>query len=273
MRRFIISVCVPLLAALPAAAVVNPYVDPITTRNMFGLKAPPTAEELAAMQPPKPAEPLPKVWLTGITTLMGGKMALLRVQRLAKPPEPAKEIPLILAENAPAEEEVQVLEINVAAGTVKISNRGTPQELDITKDSPKAAAAPPAAPGAVPGLRPGLPIPMPAGAVPAPGTGIPIPPRPVRGAGPGTGTDPSNNTGAQTQTAPAASGGWSGSGIGGARVEAPHISPEEQTIMIEAQRLQGGPEAVILPPTELTEVINQENNPNPSPSPGPQPPF
>jgi len=260
----------PLLAVfsgttLPAAAVVNPYVDAITNRNLFALKAPPSAEELAALNV-KPPEALPKVLLTGITTLMGGKRALLRVQRLAKPPEPAKEIPLILAEGSPAEEEVQVLEIDVAAGTVKISNRGTSQLLDITKDSPKAAPAPPVAAAA--GVRPGGAIPLPGGRVPPPGGGggIPIPPRPVRGGGGGAGgSGDAANPASPAVAAPALGGGWSGGGVGGGVAAVPQISHEEQTILIEAQRLQGGENVIILPPTELQEIINQENNPNPLP--------
>jgi hypothetical protein len=237
--------------SVSAHAIVNPYVDPITNRNMFALKPAPSAEDLAKLNAPPP-EPLPKVFITGITTLMGNKSAMLRVQRPAKPPEPAKDIPLMLAEGSPAEEDVQVVEINVAAGTVRILNRGTPQLLDISKDSPKAApaAAPAPAPG---GIRPGIPIPAASGSgIPAPGN-VPIPPRPVRGG------ETSNNS---TSAPP-----FAGSGLNQAQAEAEKYknlpSLEDQIVMIEVNRMRtqhlvDAGEQPPLPPTELLEEIQKE---------------
>jgi hypothetical protein len=257
-------------ATLPALAVVNPYYEPITSRNLFGLKPPPPPEDPAAKEV-KPPEPPQKVLLTGITTLMGGKRALMRVQKPAKPPEPAKEVSLILAEGGPAEEEIQVVSIDVAAGTVNILNRGVPQLLDISKDAPApkagAAPAPAPAPGAVP--RPGIPIPPPPAVGAGPGAGgIVVPPRPVRG-GDAAAVNPAVSGGEATGGGVAA-GGWTGGKLGHvAAGTPPPLSREEQEILIEAQREAGSPHSVILPPTTLREILNQETNPNPNPVGGP----
>ncbi len=172
-----------LLAGLhPASAVSseNPYLNTVTNRNLFSLKPPP---DPATLVPQVQAPPLPNVMLAGITTLMGNPRAILRVPRPARPPEPAKEVSLFLSAGAPAEEGVQVLEINVAAGTVKIVNQGTQQDLDIVKNAPKAGAAPAPAPGTIP-----VPPPRPGGVIPAPPPTPGVPAvtsfgRPIRGSG------------------------------------------------------------------------------------------
>src|SRR6266850_5111086 len=99
-------------AAVPDAA-RNPY-DKIPQRNVFKLKQP---EEV---KPPPPQEvPLPKITLTGITTLLGLKRAVLQVQVPARPGEPAREESYILAEGQ-REGEIEVLQIDEDGGVVKI---------------------------------------------------------------------------------------------------------------------------------------------------------
>src|SRR5213592_1007509 len=66
----------------------------IAERNAFGLKPPPpmTVAQSAAPQ-------LPKLILTGITTILGNKRALMKTQpTAAKPGEQAKENSFILTE-------------------------------------------------------------------------------------------------------------------------------------------------------------------------------
>ena len=218
----------------------NPYLTAVTGRNLFALKPPP---DPASLIPVVQLPPLPDIKLAGITTLMGSPRAILRAPRAAKPPEPPKEISLYLAPGGPAEEGVKVLEINVAAGTVKIDNNGTVQDLDIAKNAPKAAPGP--APAA------GLPAPPPSGGVmPAPPS-IPVAPaltsfnRPLRGNGTGqsgaiVGAGP-NQVGTPTAPEP--------------------LSLEDQTIMIEANRIRyqkqvEAGELPPLPPTDLTEHMN-----------------
>jgi hypothetical protein len=222
----------------------NPYVGTITNRNLFNLKAPPDPSQAPAPPPPQ----VPNVLLAGITTVMGGKTALLRIPRPARPPEPAKEVSVILAEGAPAEEGVQVLEINVAAGTVKISNNGTLQTLDIEKNAPKAAAAPAAtAPGApVPGAKPVLPLPLPAPAVSAAPGSVTSIGRPLRG-----------NAGVFQSGSGVVGGGPSALPTPASRAASPSITADEQQVLMELNRDQTR-DAVIsgdmppLPPTDLT---------------------
>lgn len=116
----------------------NPYVDVITNRNLFQLQTPKPLDT----PPPPPPPPLREIKLSGITTLPSATRAILRVMGVGKPPEAAKEISLFLSPGDAAENGVQVLEIDVTHGLVKISNDGTLQTLDIAKNAPKAAAAP-----------------------------------------------------------------------------------------------------------------------------------
>src|SRR5262245_31503023 len=66
----------------------------IPERNMFGLKPKPPEPEPPVPPPP----PLPKVILTGVTDIVGKKIAFLKVQFPAKPGEPAKEQTMSLKE-------------------------------------------------------------------------------------------------------------------------------------------------------------------------------
>jgi hypothetical protein len=69
----------------------NPY-HKISERNVFGLKPP----QPVIVVPP--SGPLPRIVLTGITTILGDKRALLKIQFPAYPSRPAKEQSTILAE-------------------------------------------------------------------------------------------------------------------------------------------------------------------------------
>lgn len=247
---FSLALCSLLLAALPASALTaNPYVSAITNRNVFSLKS---AADLEAAKPPPPPN-IPAVKLAGITTIMGGKRAILRVPRAARPPIPATEISLMLKEGAPAEEGVKVLEINIAEATVRIDNNGTVQTLDLEKDAPKGAPAAPVAPAIpVPAVQPGsIPVPRPAGG------GLTGITRPVRGGGPAmTGDNPGLGA-----------GGMMGAGPTGiAKPEAqPVPSAEEQIIMMEVWRERDKDKIAAgdlppYPPTELTPLVNGEES-------------
>jgi len=129
----------------------------IVDRNVFGLKSPPPP--LASTKPPPP-----KVWLTGITTILGNKRALLKMTPPPKPGEPAKEQSFTLGEGE-RDGDIEVLEINEKVRTVKICDYGTIMTLDFDKDGVKVAAGafaglpgPPARPvGPVPGANPSAP--------------------------------------------------------------------------------------------------------------------
>lgn len=246
-----------IVQVAPAITSDNPYTLAITNRNLFALKAP--VDPATLVVPPPPVN-IPKVLLTGLTTLMGGKRCILRVPRAARPPEPAKEVSLFKAEGDPTEEGIQVLEIDLATARVKINNNGTEQTLDLSKDAPKSAAIPVPPGVGIPGVpRPGGIIPPPV--VVAPPIHSSALQRPVRGAGPSA--DPSNNA---------------ASGVANGQVpQRQAMSLEDQTIMIEANRLatqhlvEKG-ELPPLPPTDLSDILRDEADAARNPPGTPRPP-
>src|SRR5882724_505267 len=135
----------------------NPY-QGILDRNVFGLKAPPPPPD-PELNKPAP----PKITPTGITTILGNKRALFKVQMPARPPEPAKEQSYIMTEGERAGQ-IEVLEIDEKAGTIKLNDYGTVVTLSLEKDAAKHTPGPP-----VNLQAPGAPQPNPVGYVPPPG--------------------------------------------------------------------------------------------------------
>ncbi len=122
----------------------------IPGRNVFGL-TPPEQPPAATVQPP----PLRKVLLTGITTILGDRRALLKT--LPPPGSPGeKEQWWILAEGQRAGP-LEVLQIDENAGAVKVNNSGTLVTLTFEKDGPKLPATPPV--GTAPAATPASPGP------------------------------------------------------------------------------------------------------------------
>jgi hypothetical protein len=261
----------------------NPYAG-ITDRNVFDLKPP-----LAPVRPEDLKTPPPDLKLTGITSILGMKQALLKALTPARPPQQAKEEFYILTENQ-SEGDVEVIAIDEKAGTVKVNNHGTPQTLDFVNNGvklPNASALPvPPGPGQAPTPIMGLQSSLQSG---APGRGMgmrQIPTRPVRmsttsGDNQGTGAygqNPGQNSmagGAQGSMGGMAQGiGGLSSGMGtGATianqstpgfVQAPNygISGDQQAILIEAHRAQLQEQgdtagANMLPPTDFTPPTGQ----------------
>lgn len=119
-----------LLAATPAArsgeaapaslGPANPYRD-IVTRNTFGLRP------ISAPAPPESyGGPPPRLALTGITTILGDKRALLKVgPSSSKPGEgPKAEESFVLAEGQ-RHGELQLLQVNEQTGSVRVNQGGT----------------------------------------------------------------------------------------------------------------------------------------------------
>ena len=235
-----LTLCVAATASTAAAA-DNPY-QGIVERNVFGLK-PPTP-------PPSPEDtkpPPPKITLTGITTILGNKRALLKFTPPPKPGEPAKEESYTLAEGE-REGGLEVLEIDEKERTVKVNNYGTVATLDFETNGIKTApAAPP--PGVPPPVRPGMPMRGPAG---APGMGTtPMPARPLR-VPPGAGA----------YVAPQASAGADQPAVNPAMTaQAPAVQEgssnlEENLMMLELNRIKNQPmvEAGLMPPLPRHEM-------------------
>lgn len=168
---------VQVQAIVPDAA-VNRFAS-IPERNLFGLRPPPPAAPVTT-----PSPTLPKLLLTGITTILGNKRALMKTQPPAGSPPGTKEQSLILTEGQ-REGPIEVLEINEHAGSVKVDNSGTVTTLTFEKDGPKLPATP--APPAAAGMPPGLPT----STAPASGFGAPVTnPPPAPGTTPGAFTLP-----------------------------------------------------------------------------------
>lgn len=105
--------------------------------NVFRLK-PRAAAPVVAPRPPS----LPRLVLTGITTILGDKRALLkRYPADARPNDFSREESFILAEGQ-RESTVQILRIDEQAGLVEAINDGAPVVLTFEKDGSRLPATP-----------------------------------------------------------------------------------------------------------------------------------
>ena len=150
-----------LIVCTGANAVVSEtspnHYQSIPERNLFALKpAPPPPTN----DPPPLA--LPKIVLNGITTVLGRKLAIMKALFPAKPGEAAKEETYMLAEGQ-RDGDIEVLQVDEKAGSVRLNNFGTIMTLTLDKDAPKPAAQ--ASPAALSPTGP-VPPPMPAAATP-----------------------------------------------------------------------------------------------------------
>jgi len=121
----------------------------IARRNVFGLREP-----VIKQDDPPPQVQLPKVFLTGITTVSNYRLAFLKTQSLAKPGGTAVELYFRLSPGQ-KQGEMEVVEIDEKAGRVKIIYGGTPMELTFDRDAPKSN--PPANLAGQPGAMPNPP--------------------------------------------------------------------------------------------------------------------
>jgi len=254
--------------AIVADTSANPY-QGIVDRNVFGLKPPPPLNKGPATDTPPP----PKITLTGITTIFHDKRALMTVAMPAKPPEPAKQQSFILAEHQ-REGDIEVLEIDVKTGDVKVSNFGTVVTLNLEKDGAKLPNAPalpiagaqPNPAGYVPPGNPAAPgmktIPRQlhvqenAGAAPSAGNLASATPQNYGGSPGNYGGAPGNYGGSPGFGAPP------GQGQPQNAAQQP-LSQEEQIILLEANheiaKSRGDPTAQLFPPTELNPTRNTAN--------------
>ena len=235
-----LAVCAGL-CTLPAVTSGMGY-DRITERNVFALKPPPPPVDPNAVKEEAPS----KITLTGITTILGNKRALLRVAVAA-----GKEENYMLTEGQ-RDGSVEVLEIDEKAGSVKVSNAGQVATLTFDKNGAKAAPSAIVAPG-------NIPVPMATGNVgsmPIGGNTNPnLVPRTIPTRLPRTPQQPPVNSG--TQGLADNPMGYSGGPPAQANTTSySHLTGEEQTIMIEVER-ERNKEAVskgIMPPPPFTAL-------------------
>jgi hypothetical protein len=234
----LVSRAVPALSTNDAA---NPY-QAIIARNAFALKPPPPPPD------PEASKPTPsKITLTGMTTILGKKQVLLKTAPTPpKPGETPKGDQSYILTVGQREGDIEILEIDEIAGSVKLNNAGVVATLTFEKDGAKlpATAAPPAPGGpGQPGGAPGV-LPPPGGAPgAAPGAtppGFTMPSRLLRsnaGAGaPGSGAPVAGVPGAVGAQPNALPGTTAESAI--AQQAAAQRSVEENVLLYEANRLK-----------------------------------
>lgn len=239
-------------SAISPGASDNPY-QAIVERNVFALKPPPP--------PPNPEDnkpPPPKVTLTGILATLTGTNALMKVQLPAKPGKPAEEQSLMMREGE-RNGEIEVVSIDAKEGLVRLTNYGTFMVVAFDRD-----AKPPTGPAPVPGAG-AVPPPATSGAPynpAAPGNVRTLPIRTLRLPTSGTAPAPAGAPGAAQPP------GVSGALVPGqpqAVAQGNQLSPEEQDMLIEAQRevgkAKGDPLASLLPPTRLNPTANTVGQP------------
>ena len=128
---------------------VNPY-DAIVERNPFGLKPPPPPAPPEDPSSKLPPAPLATVEVTGITSILSSKRALLEIV-----PGPGKPMLKPILSEGERVESIEVVSINVEKNEVTIKNGGVITNLTfkIAKSTPgpvAPGALPPPVPGSVP---------------------------------------------------------------------------------------------------------------------------
>ena len=127
MRIFICPASVLLFATCVTVAATesqsNPY-HAIADRNVFRLTTP------REIRPPPP--PPPAITLQGISVLPDRQQVCFKVVASLKPGEPPREVSLVLSVGE-RQGEIEVIEINARAATVRFCNHGEDQLLKLAK--------------------------------------------------------------------------------------------------------------------------------------------
>jgi hypothetical protein len=133
MKRLILAgcflaafLCGDVIVVLGSSEPIDPYTS-ILARNVFALKSPAPNVSVAP-----PAALPPKIKLTGITTILGGKLALLKCSLPVANGSPAREESYILGEGQRAGL-VAVLSIDEKAGVVQVDDFGTTLNVSFEK--------------------------------------------------------------------------------------------------------------------------------------------
>ena len=139
------------LASLAATASVkpNPF-EGIPKRNVFKLREPALLKDVVPDPPPR--KPLPKISVTGLVELRGGPKALLEITEPGKPVQK----PILAAGGV--FDLLEILQIDVAGGRVRVRLDGTEDVLVIEKPKPSSGPKPPAGPTLPIPPRPGFAV-------------------------------------------------------------------------------------------------------------------
>jgi hypothetical protein len=141
-----------LLFRQPTAGLASPQTNPysgIIQRNVFALK--PSAQSEPAADPVQ--EPPIKIILTGVTTIFGDNRVLMKVPvpigKAGEPPQPER--CYILSEGQ-SQDGIEVLKVDVVAGSVRIKNHGVAQVLTLAANGILLPGSPVPAPSPPPGV-------------------------------------------------------------------------------------------------------------------------
>jgi hypothetical protein len=231
--------CAEANAVTPDSS-ANPY-QGIVDRNIFGLRPPPPPPSNEPVKPPAPA-----VSLTGITTILGKKLAFMSVQVPPKPGEQAKGGPQsFMLGVGEREGEIEVIDIDEKAGTVKLNDYGVITNVPFAK-LPNT----PAAPVNTAGIPTPNPIPNMGNPGVVPQRSIPgLPARTLRV--PNQGLPGVGNNGAAAL--PGLTGGTHSTSAP-PQQSAPPMTAEEDAILTEVNRelYRNDPRIPPLPPTPIT---------------------
>jgi hypothetical protein len=215
----------------------DPYAT-VVARNIFGLNPPPPPG------PPQDATPPPKITPNGIMTILGEVQVLFKVAGTPKPGGPPSADESYILSEGQRQDDIEVVKIDEKNSIVTFNNHGETQQLPLVVTQPSSTPTPGLAggpgasigrfnPGGGPGARP-------------------------RGNGGGGYGGSSANSGGQGNSGNANDGSNlsnvpTRSNTFNAASQIPEgMTPEVQTIAIEANRALGGEAAQILPITELT---------------------
>ena len=258
----------PLFAAVAVAPAEpdQPYAT-IMQRNVFALVPIPTN----APVDPNAATPPPKITPNGIMTVFGRLQVLFKVAVPAKGTQPAKEDSKVMSEGD-REDEIEVQKIDEAKAIITFNNHGIVQQLPLSATA-STGGAPAGAAGTSfvpPGMNPAAMSGGPMGALGMAGRFGRNRASPPAAPTPPPSSDASAGQPFSTEGMTPTTGGYVNQ-RGIFQPAASQMSPEEQTLMIEAQRMkyqqEGNPIANALPPTALTKQLqNEAQNPDPAPA-------
>jgi hypothetical protein len=119
---------------------------------VFDLKEPPPPAA-----PVNPAPPLPKIFLTGISTISGNKRVLLKTAPSPAPGQPAAAKAYVLSEGE-ADGDLQIVEVDEKKGVVKLSWAGTLLSVNFEENGIKASGLPMAEGPVLPSIAPPRPV-------------------------------------------------------------------------------------------------------------------
>jgi hypothetical protein len=251
-------------AAAVSPAAGQPY-GTIVMRNVFGLVPIPPPPPPPDTTPPP--DPPPKITANGIMSIFGQLQALFKVTLPPKPGQQPKETSYMLSEGQ-RQDDIEVEKINEKAATITFNNHGTEQDIPLVAGQASGSDASPAGAGPSNPQNPfaprlprfgGRPPGFPGGSSFGTGGQNPMP------------QGNNNGFGGQNNNNPAAGLNFGGNSAAPvlANQNPLNLTPEEQVIMIEAERerlknMSTPPyDPGYLPPTPLTPKGEDVNIPSP----------